>query len=242
MPTPDYFADLPARYEHLRTTLPPALAEQLAQYGCAPFASDPDTTLRPGRLYVCSLKPYGAAGRTYPNGWDERPDRPGYHRWYDSSSATGNFVREADALLRSTLATMGIADADPRHVFNTYAYPWRAEDSRQLKAYGLDRLGIGDLHRRWLNVVRPEVVLCIGNGPAPSAFVTMCAAAGLSPKHVTTVTPGPRLKVRHGLIGGGPLVIGVPHLSRVRAGQVWGAVEEILTQQQQQQQQQALGG
>ena len=230
MPAPDYFADLPARYEHLRTTLPPALAAKLEQYGCAPFASDPKTTLRPGRVYVCSLKPYGAPGRTYPNGWDERPDSPGYHRWYDSGSATGNFVREAGALLKLTLSALGTADADPRDVFNTYAYPWRAEDSKQLKAYGLERINIEDLHRRWLDIVNPEVVLCIGNGPAPSAFVTLCGTVGLSPKHVTVVTPGPRLKVRYGRVEGGPQVIGVPHLSRVRAAQVWGAVEEILAQ------------
>ena len=230
MPTPDYFADLPARFEQLRATLPPPLAEQLVWYGCAPFASDPEETLRPGRLYVCSLKPYGAPGHAYPNGWEERKTNPGYHCWYDSPSATGNFVREADTLLRLTLATMGMADTAPREVFNTYAYPWRAEDSKQLKAYGLERINIEDLHRRWLDIVNPEVVLCIGNGPAPSAFVTLCGTVGLSPKHVTVVTPGPRLKVRYGRVEGGPQVIGVPHLSRVRAAQVWGAVEEILAQ------------
>ena len=187
-----------------------------APYGCAPFASDPALTLRPGPLYVCSLKPYGAPGRAYPNGWDERPTRPGYHRWYDSASATGNFVREADALLRAVIAAMRLPDPDPRHVFNTYAYPWRCEDSRGLKALGLERASIDDLHRRWLSIVRPRLVLCIGNGPAPSAFVTMSSVVGLSPKHVTTLAAAPRIKVRWGEVDG-VRVIGVPHLSRVRA-------------------------
>ena len=228
MPAPDPFADLPERLASLCATLPPPRAGALSLYGCAPFASDPATTLCPGRLYVCSLKPYAVPGRRYPNGWDERATKPGFHRWYDGPSATGNFVREAHQLLRHTLDAMSMAEVDARDVFNTYAYPWRAEDSRQLKSLGLACISIEDLHRQWLATVQPELILCIGNGPAPSAFATMCSAVGLSPKHVTTLTPAPRIKVRHGRSEAGVLVIGVPHLSRVRAAQVWGAVEGVL--------------
>lgn len=225
---PDYFADLPQRLERVAATLPPRLVERFRRYGCAPFASDPAATLRPGRLYVCSLKPYAVPGRAYPNGWDERASHPGYHRWYDSASASGNFVREADALVRSVLGALGMADISPRDVFNTYAYPWRAEDSAQLKAYGLADIQIEVLHRQWLAAVQPDVILCIGNGPAPSAFVTMSSALGLSPKHATVLTPGPRLKVRYLTTEAGVFVVGVPHLSRVRAAQVWPAVWEAL--------------
>ena len=226
--------------QQLRATLPPDLAAPLLRYGCAPFASDPALTLTQQRgpdtplprwpLYVCSLKPYAVPGRTYPNGWDQRADHPGYHRWYDSPSATGNFVREADQLLRHTLTATGCPNADPRLTFNTYAYPWRAEDSAQLKSYGLNRISIVDLHRQWLDIVQPRIILCIGNGPAPSAFATMCEAVGLSPKHATVLTPAPRLKVRHLTTVDSVLVLGVPHLSRVRAADVRPAVERVLKQ------------
>ena len=225
---PAYFGDLPQRFARLCAALPPALASTLVRYGCAPFASDPAATLRPGPLYVCSLKPYAAPGVTYPNGWIERETRPGLHRWYDGPSARGNFVREADLLLRHVLAAVGLADTHPRSVFNTYAFPWRCEDARQLKQLGLAELSVEDRHRQWLSIVRPRVILCIGNGPAPSAFVTMCSAVGLSPSHVTTVSPAPRVKVRyaHATVGFGEsppaevLIVGVPHLSRTRFSQI----------------------
>ena len=195
-------------------TTAPASAPAIERLKLAPFASDPARTLRPGRLMVVSMKPYGAPGRSYPFGWDERAARPGLHRWYDGDRAGGNFVREADQLLRGVLAAMGLS-TDPREVFNTYAYFWRAHDARQLKSFGLERVDCAPYHRAFLAIVDPEVVLCIGNGPPPSAFALYRRLLG--PDAVAEATPAPRTKVRS-FRAGGRLVVGVPHLSYVRAG------------------------
>lgn len=197
---------------------------EIERLNTAPFASDPATTLRPARLMVVSMKPYGAPGRSYPAGEEERAEKPGYHRWYDGNKANGNFVREADRLLRGILALLK-SDADVREVFSTYAYFFRAADAKQLKRFGLERIDCSAYHRLFLAEIAPEVILCIGNGPAPSAFALYREL--LRPAAVTERSPAPRVKMR-AFRENGRLVIGVPHLSYVRAEQLLPSVREIL--------------
>ena len=170
------------------------------------------------------MKPYGAPGKTYPFGWEERRERLALHRWYDGDKAGGNFVREADRLLKNCLAALG-SDLPPREVLNLYAYAFRAPDARALKAWGLDQLKNLAWHQSLLEAVRPRLVLCIGNGPAPSAFALYRELFPAA--EVTEITPRPRLKVRW-LRGGGTVVLGVPHLSYVRAGEVWETVSGVM--------------
>ena len=191
----------------------PRDAEDMLELKMAPFASDPATTLRPSPLLVVSMKPYGAPARVYPFGWEQRADDPGFHRWYDGDRAGGNFVREADKLLRATLKAMQL-DLAPRDVCNTYAYGFRAHDAQQLKTFGLERIDCSAFHRAVLEIVDPKVILCIGNGKAPSAFATYRDL--LTPLAEEEDTPAPRIKVRS-FTAEGRLVIGVPHLSYVRA-------------------------
>ena len=203
--------------EHFARTLAEAPAEvrvELERLGMAPFASDPVTTLRrPAELMVVSMKPYGAPGQSYPCGWEERAGRPGLHRWYDGGRAGSNFVQEADVLLREVLRVMQLK-LSPREVFNTYAYAYRAADAKQLKGFGLTRVDTSDFHRHYLTSVQPRVVLCIGNGPAPSAFALYRDLLG---GEVVTVQVAARLLIRYFTSPGGVRVIGVPHLSYVRA-------------------------
>ena len=213
-----------------------ATRRALERYKLAPFASDPERTLRCGRVYVMSMKPYARPGQRYPLGWEERAGRPGLHRWYDTASARSNFVREADALLRTVLRALGEPD-EPRDVFNTYATPFRAVDARQLTRFGLARIAVDELHRRWLGVVQPEVVLCIGNGAAPSALATVarllafdlgaCVREEAAPRVFvkSTTCPAPAAWER---VGEPVRVVAVPHLSRVRASMVEPAVVALL--------------
>ena len=202
-------------YAHTLAIAPEEVRQELKRLGMAPFASDPVLTFRPAELMVVSMKPYGAPGRQYPCGWDERSERPGLHRWYDGDRAGGNFVREADLLLQLALTELG-ASLIPREVPNTYAYPYRAADAKQLISFGLARIDNSLLHRQLLDIVQPKVVLCIGNGPAPSAFATYHALLGGA---VHTVRAAPRILVRSFTTAEGLRVIGVPHLSYVRTEQ-----------------------
>lgn len=210
-------------YAELQATDPAAAAE-MARLRMAPFASDPGQTLCPCRLLACSMKPYGAPNRSYPFGWEERERRPGLHRWYDGGRATGNFVREADKLVQGVLAAL--SDGTPvRAVPNLYAYFFRAADARQLKSFGLERIDCSAFHREVLEVIDPEVILCIGNGPAPSAFATYSELLDCTTVH--ELAPSPRVKVKYGTADG-RLLIGVPHLSYVRAEAVLPAVRTLL--------------
>lgn len=202
-------------YAHTLANAPEDVRREIMRLGMAPFASDPLRTLRPAVLLVVSMKPYGGPDRQYPCGWEERSERPGLHRWYDGDRAGSNFVREADQLVRLVLAELG-SSLRPREVPNTYAYFYRAADARQLKAFGLARMDCSVLHRQLLGLVRPEVVLCIGNGPAPSAFATYHALLGGT---VGTARAAPRLLLRSFTTAEGLRVIGVPHLSYVRTEQ-----------------------
>lgn len=205
---------------------PPASSPyaELSRLKLAPFASPPDA-FRPAPLLVVSMKPYGAPGRAYPFGWEERAARPDLHRWYDGRRATGNFVREADALLTVVLAALG-GDLSPRRVPNTYAYFYRARDAAQLKSFGLERVDCSVFHRTFLEVVQPKLVLCLGNGPAPSAFALYRDL--LKPETVHEEAPAARVKVRW-FRADDRLVVGVPHLSYLRAEAVIPTVTDLIT-------------
>ena len=214
------------------TRLPTRQRQAVERYKLAPFASDPVPHLTRGTtggLYVLSMKPFAVRGRTYPFGWEERERTPGLHRWYDGDKAGGNFVREADDLLRRVLAATG-NETPPREVFNTYATFWRAEDSEQLKAFGLTTIDCADYHQRFLERLQPRLVLCIGNGPAPSAFALMARLHGNAEPNVERAAP--RVFVKHFHARAGRLVIGVPHLSYVRAATFWPVVERLLAPEQ----------
>ena len=216
----DFCTRVRAHYDNTVANLPVTLAEQVERLKVAPFAADP-ATVRPGPLLVVSMKPYGAYGPTYDFGWEERAQLPGLHRWYDGHRATSNFVVEADRLLRGVLAEIA-PGTDPRRVPNTYAYFYRAKDARQLKGFGLDRVECKNFHREIIDEVRPRLVLCIGNGPAPSAYATYRELLGV--KTQREVRPVFRNVVRWGTGEDGRLVLGVPHLSYARAGLLLPAV------------------
>ena len=172
----ELYRQLEAGFSESVSRIPLPQREWALRYRMAPFASDPrlhlGTKRKIGGLYVVSMKPYAVARRHYSFGWEERATRPDLHRWYDSEHAAGNFVREANDLLLRTLAHME-DDTPAREVFNTYATFWRAEDAKQLKAFGLENIDCGSYHASFLARLQPQVVLCIGNGPEPSAFALM---------------------------------------------------------------------
>ena len=223
----DFYGRVAARFGEGLAELPEPLRARAADYRVAPFASDPETTLRPGPLYVVSMKPRARRGGRYPYGWDERRERPGLHRWFDGEAARGNFVREATALLRGAMAREGIDGWAPREVFNTYATFWRAEDARQLRAFGLANVDCAAFHAELLAAVRPRLILAIGNGPAPSALATLRhAASGLGgdAEPLTVREVAPRIYVKTYRAAAAWLapgercrVVAVPHLSYVRA-------------------------
>lgn len=206
-----------AYYRHWFQTVlhaaPPHRQKELRRLKMAPFASDPATTYRPAPLYVVSMKPYGNGTDVYPFGWDERAEKPGFHRWYDGPNAGGNFVKEADRLLRQILKWMNV-DMETRDVFNTYAYPFRAKDARQLKSFGLEAVTNLSLHKNFVRFLRPRLLLCLGNGPEPSAFALYRRV--FDNLDFMTIDVAPRTKIKY-FRTPETLVLGVPHLSYVRA-------------------------
>ncbi|MCP9236370.1 uracil-DNA glycosylase family protein [Lewinella sp. JB7] len=221
--------DWTAYQTHFRRTLAtaePDIRREMERLGMAPFASDPDTTLRPADLMVVSMKPFGVPDRAYPCGWEERKQRPGLHRWYDGPQAQGNFVREADQLVNLLTERMAL-DLRPRQIFNTYAYFYRARDAAQLKRFGLDRIDCSEFHRSFLETVSPRVVCCIGNGPAPSAFHLYRELFG-SPETVQLAC-APRTYIKYARPAGGPLVIGLPHLSYARTASFADQLADLIT-------------
>ena len=130
--------------------------------------------------------------------------------------------------------------ADPRGVINTYATCWRAEDAARLRRFGAEAIDCADLHARWLAVVRPRVVLCIGNGPWPSAWTTMQAVFRLTEDDLRARRVAPRTFLRWSDVSaefasealgtelGRVLVLAVPHLSYARAAALEGGVGEVL--------------
>ncbi|CAH0999248.1 hypothetical protein LEM8419_00545 [Neolewinella maritima] len=204
--------------------VPPEQRVELLRLGMAPFASDPALTLRPAKLMVVSMKPYGAPDRSYACGWDERAVTPGLHRWYDGGRQGSNFVREADELLTYLIDRLGLSV--PAHdILNVYAYFYRAADAKQLRELGLDLLDCTEFHRAFLATVQPQVILCIGNGAAPSAFATYRA---LLDGDVREHRIAPRLLLRSFTTPDGLRVIGVPHLSYIRAAPLLAAVGTLL--------------
>ncbi|MBB4079360.1 hypothetical protein GGR28_001980 [Lewinella aquimaris] len=216
-------------YARTLTGVSPTLRGEVARLGMAPFTSAPETTLHPGELMVVSMKPYGAADQSYRCGWDERADRPDLHRWYDGERSTGNFVREADALLALLIDGMTL-HLRPRQIFSTYAYFSRARDAAELKRFGLELLDCSAFHRKFLQIIRPRVVLCIGNGPLPSAFALYRSLYG--PEHVEEVRCAPRVLLRHFTTSDGVLVLGVPHLSYVRVASFATPLFDVLRARQ----------
>ena len=229
---PEFYADCERRFAAALDGVGVSHRAAMQRYRMAPFASDPEATLRPGELYVLSMKPYAVRGRVYPFGREERAARPGLHRWLDGPRRHSNFCREAVALLGGILDALG-SDCPPREVFNTYATFFRAEDARQLRGWGLAHVDCSELHRPLLSAVRPRVVLCIGNGPDPSALATLLCVTGVEPAAVTAVGVAPRTYVKHFracvVDGAKPsLILGVPHLSYVRAAQLLPTVRELV--------------
>ena len=209
---PDY-TPYKRHFQTVLQTSPEEVREELLRLKMAPFASDPVATLDKGELMVVSMKPYGAARQEYPFGWVEREERPGLHRWYDGDRASSNFVREGDRLLAQLIGALSL-HLRPRQVFSTYAYFYRAADARQLGSFGLDRIDSTEFHRRFLEIVQPSVVVCIGNGPQPSAFALYQRLFSVGT--FTTQRCAPRVLLKHFRVPEGPLVVGLPHLSYVR--------------------------
>lgn len=212
-------------FDRVLSEASPANRRELQRLQLAPFASDPAVTLRPGRLMVVSMKPYGAPGRTYDFGGEERERQPGLHRWYDGGRRGSNFVREANQLVQLILRELSL-HLRPRQVFNTYAYFYRAADAKQLKSLGLAQIDCSVFHRQFIAIVQPELILCIGNGPAPSAFATYQKLYG-DPK-IEELRCAPRTLLRYFMAETGPLVLGIPHLSYVRTAVLAPRVEELL--------------
>ena len=221
---PDFYQDLRSHFDATVAAAEPTVAQELQRLRMAPFASDPALTLRPCPLLVVSMKPYGAPGLDYPFGWEERADTPGLHRWYDGGRGRSNFVQEADGLVRAVLEAMELR-MEARFVPNTYANFYRAQDAKQLRAFGLEATDCIAFHRQILAVVEPEVILCIGNGPAPSAYALYRRLLGPAAERI--ISAAPRAKVK-AFVADGRLIVGVPHLSYLRAEAVVPAVCSLI--------------
>ena len=198
----------------------PAAADLMAQQKYRIFYTDPRATLVPGPLYFCGLKPYGRAGTMYPV--EDASQHPARHAAYlDEDIARSDFAKRAVRLLTTLQQYMGEVP-DPRAVFCTNWFFYRAPDTVALKSYGLPRIATPDIHTDFLRLVRPRVVVCVGNGPV-SAFRGMCRLHGLgeADEDQLPIARSARLKYAwtdsfagEKLAQGQRLLLGLPHLSR----------------------------
>ena len=190
----------------------PARAREVARLKYDLFLSDP-ASARPGGVYFCGLKPYGAPRRSYDF---PAPPPPGYLAYRDGG-APATFSARARHVIRLALdATLGPA-TPPEAALCTNWYFQRAADTAQLRRFGLDRLDASDLHRRLLGEYRPRLILCVGNGPV-SAYAGMLAL--FATETTTNEVYAGTARLKRAAPPGGPLIVGLPHLSRYGVGPV----------------------
>ncbi len=191
----------------------------------------PASSLRRGKFYVLGLNP-GGEGQLSPTGtahtvgshlglmldrsihsvWDEDwikgmepdPARFGAHRYQRG--------------LAEILRRLGVGEEEKRQVFTSNLIFTTTPTAAHLRD---DFEALAELcwaaHELFLDVVRPEVVICVGNGGKHSAYGWVLAklASGAREERFRVIGHQVSTYVASGTLGGRQVkVLGLPHLSR----------------------------
>jgi hypothetical protein len=188
-------------------TIKPELAQKIADYNYQIFLSEPEEAVS---LYVCGLKPYARAEQTF----DFPPQTYGsnYHAYIDEDWNTA-YVPRALQLIRLIQIHLLNATPDTRRTLVSNWFFQRAEDAKQLKAFGCRLLEGLPFHRTIIHMVQPSIILCIGNGHTFSSFAGMCALHETAISDVQQIPYIDRSSLKLARANG-RLILGVPHLSR----------------------------
>lgn len=163
----------------------PELAERAQARKYSLFNQDPRTTLKKGRYYFIGLNPGGADGCSYPDEnlefWKSKP--LGYSGFFDEfwqseeNKTPSPHQKRTQELLCALAGDKEGETEKARQVFSTNAYFYRSHGEDDLKEYGqgrsLDLINCGDFHRKFLEIVKPNVIICNGCNPDFSAFSLM---------------------------------------------------------------------
>ena len=185
------------------------------------FNSDPRTTLRRNRVYVVALNPGGIDTEVGPfytesmASWNS--NRLGWNAYYDEFWGRNNTFSQHQVNIReilSKLRGMSLEEAT-RQTFATNLYFYKCHDQAELAKYPPELIDCWKYHEKFLEIVRPGIVLCVGDGPA-SSFAEFHKRLGKDAK-IEDEKVSQRRYVR-GFKTEDKVVLGIPHLSRPYAG------------------------
>ena len=208
---------------HFRETLlllhtqQPQVAQKMAAYKYELAYTAAATLSQPCPVYMVGLKPFAAIGQEYP---DPVPHPAGYHAYIDLAWQSP-YPRRAIRLLEWAQRRFSAIDS-VRDIPVSNWYFYRAEDSRQLRKYGLPLIDCSRHHARILASVQPRVVICVGNSKSLSAFAGMCKLHGSDISQAVLTPYRERTQLKY-LTTDERLIVGLPHLSR------YDVTEEMLT-------------
>lgn len=201
-----------------------------------PFYSNPDRTLRESTLYIVSQNPGGKAAaipsQTRDKPLDHPPRAASRTDWCkildeswgeDGTNYQRNLKWLADRLLDSGSEAL-------RTTFCTNAVFARGD----LTANGAGAAlwsACRPWHQAWLGVVKPRVLLCLGNAEEMSSYTWLTRLVEVQRQLPDTPTYNRsfRLKACEGLLNGSPvLVLGTPHPARWHPSRSEGAITEVM--------------
>lgn len=207
---------------------------QRLMYGI--FYNDPRHTLRRGKVYLIGLNPGGGSdGFDFSQEkdniesmewWRRQSPKGGkcYSAYIDEEwgSGPGNTPHQSNVRKVLHAVTEGESEEDDtRSAFAANLCFYRTPSANDLYAYpnwpDLVKECWG-FHQRFLSIVRPEMIVCNGNGESFSAFSEVRRQFGVETNQAEPVNRRRSLKWFRGTLpvegGGEVLVVGVPHLSQ----------------------------
>ena len=210
------------------------LADLMKKRGYSIFYNDPRVTLKPGKVYLVGLNPGGRDTEDYDSEgdedleWWEAKERKLKHpfssylddEWFQGRGE-GNSPHQKNvcSVLSHLRNEIEPPEEAARSTCCVNLYFYRTPNVGKLQAYPMELLDCWLFHERFLEIVRPEIIICNGNADALSSFSVFREkfekkqAVNCEPINkwrsvkwfVTPATWSAEKKL---------LIIGIPHLSR----------------------------
>ncbi|MEM1325799.1 MAG: hypothetical protein AAGI23_07595 [Bacteroidota bacterium] len=183
-----------------------SLAQRMTDYKYQLFLSQPEVV----DLYVCGLKPYAISGQTYDFPSESYP--PNYHAYLDEDWST-RYIPRALQLIQLIQTHLLQTTPDTRRALVSSWFFQRAEDAKQLKAFGYQLADGIPFHRQILAELDVPYILCIGNGKTYSSFAGMCALYDIKAEDIRQTAYLDKSSLKWAR-SNERFILGVPHLSR----------------------------
>ncbi len=204
-------------------------ADTLRKNQYSVFYNDPLATLKEGFIYFVGLNP-GVDGNeeSYQKQKFENIKR-GYCAYLDEDwGKKGNIHKERIIDLLKFIISRKNLDIGVRDIFSTNVYFFRSKGIKQLKKYNLKNIDCWDYQKEFLEVIKPNIIICNGNAKTLSAFKIFVSGLGFEEKS-KPVYGKFFLKYSNKIIDEKKVVIiGLPHMSRVAPDHLYNLLEQIL--------------